>query len=1124
MRKIIITGIIKKTLQKGFLLLLLILAHLCLNAQINVDVTNKPLKDIIKTIESVSEYRFFYNESLNGIDLRKSLQVNNAPIEKTMSLLLENTDISYQLETENIVVLFAKNKPIQLQIKKISGLVSDSKGQPIIGATVVVKGTDARAITNIAGYFSVEATDQSQVSISSIGYKQFVLKVGAANNYKVTLEEDAEKLEEIVVVGYGTQKKINVTGAVSTADLKVLESRPITNLSEGLQGTIANLNITQTDGSLGRTSSFNIRGFTSINGGSPLILVNGAPMDIDLLNPVDFDQISVLKDAASAAIYGASGAYGVILISTKNGKNGKTPKVSFSTNYAVNSPTVPFNQLDAMERMRFLDYGSKRANGNYYYSELQRNAIIAHYNDPTQPESIIEPSTPLFYTYSANTNWAREILRDNYPMQQYNASISGGSDKFTYYTSASYLSQKGIAIHFDETYNRFNLMSNLSYDLTKWLNIGTKISINNSDKMYPPDNNYGGFPENALPFSIRANPILPIYNPDGTYASYGAIENMVNLHEAGGYRTRAVNDVWMTYTAKLTPVKNVIINIDYSAGTNLKNEMSYWREMALYDTKGNPAGYHTFTYPNSVQKMSYSNKHEVFNAYMDYDNNFGKHKVKAMIGFNQESNVNTYFLASKQSLIKDEIPFMSLASGEKIVADAATEVAIRGGFARLNYNYAERYLLEFNGRYDGSSKFPKNDRYVFFPSLSLGWRMDNEVFFKDLKQSINMLKFRISYGSLGNQYGTSKYPYLATYSSTNPNYVFSNQLSIATLAPGLVSPVLTWETVSQQNLGVDIGLFGNKLNVSFDVYQRATKNMLTKSETLPSLLGTAVPQSNAGDLRTTGFDLSIDWRQTIAAISYGIALQLSDNTSEITKFSNPQGLISDYYVGQKVGEIWGLETGGFFKTDAEAQSLDQTQISGRKRFAGDIYFNDLNGDGKITRGTQTLNDHGDMKVIGNNTPRYSFGIKPYISWKGFDFVAIIQGVAKRDTWLSTEYFLTGYIDEWVGVSKVVADYWTPENTDAYFPAPVFRVGTDVTAVQSHFLQNSAYIRLKQLTVGYIIPKTYTQKVKIEKMRFYFSANNLLTATKMLKVVDPEMISPAGYPVSSTVSFGLNIDF
>jgi TonB-linked SusC/RagA family outer membrane protein len=1124
MRAKIIKASCYKISQKGFLILVLMSIQSYLNAQITVDATNKTLKEIIKVIENTSEYRFFYNESLSGIDKIQSLQVKNASIEKTMSILLEGTEISYKRETENIVVLIPQNRSSLVDKKKIACLVTDSIGEPIVGATVIIKGSDVCAITNIDGFFSMEVPLQAQVNISSIGFKKKILKIGAANSYIVTLEEDVEKLEEIVVVGYGTQKKINVTGAVSTVDLKVLESRPITNLGEGLQGTIANLNITQTDGSLGRTSIFNVRGFTSINGGSPLILVNGVPMDIDMLNPNDFDQISVLKDAASSAIYGASGAYGVILISTKSGKKGKIPKVSLSANYAVNKPTVEFSQMDAMERMRFLDFGSNRANGNNYYSNLQRNAITAHYNNPTQPETFIDPASPLFYSYSANTNWAREILRDSYPMQQYNASISGGSDKFTYYNSVSYLSQKGIAKHFDETYKRFNLMSNLSYDLTNWLNIGTKISINNSDKMYPPDNNYGGFPENALPFSIRANPIMPIYNPDGTYASDGANENLVNMHKAGGYRTRTVNDVWMTYTAKITPIKNVVLNFDYSSGTNLKNEMSYWREMPLYDTKGNVAGYHTFTYPNSVQKMIYSIKNEVFNTYMEYENKLGKHKVKAILGFNQESTIKKYFMAGRQNLIKDESPYMSLASGEDIVADASTEIALRGGFARFNYNYAERYLMEFNGRYDGSSKFPKNDRFVFFPSLSLGWRVDNESFFSGLKQSVNMLKLRISYGSLGNQDVASNYPYLATYSSLQPYYIFGGQLPMAVSTPGLASPILTWETVAQQNIGIDIGLFGNKLNVTFDTYRRDTKNMLTKSETLPALLGTAVPQSNAGDLKTIGFDLSIDWKQTIDVVTYGVTLLLSDNTSEITKYSNPQGLLSDYYVGQKVGDIWGLETGGFFKTDADAQSLDQTQISGRKRFAGDIYFNDLNGDGKITRGTQTLNDHGDMKVIGNNTPRYSFGIKPYISWKGFDFVVIIQGVAKRDTWLATDYFLTGYVDEWMGISKVVTDYWTPENTDAYFPAPVFRVGTDVTAVQSHFLQNSAYIRLKQLTVGYTIPNNLTKKINIERLKLYFSGKNLWTATKMLKVVDPEMITPAGYPVSSTVSFGMNIDF
>jgi TonB-linked SusC/RagA family outer membrane protein len=1048
-------------------------------------------------------------------------------------LILFGTGENIFAGTDNLVI--TENSPVlkdqmfsiksdQSQQKQVSGRVTDTAGASIPGISVIVKGTTTGVLTDNFGKYTISVPANATLQFSFIGMKTQELAVGDKTSMNVVLAEETIEIEEVVAIGYGTQKKVNLTGAVSNVNSKVLESRPIVNLGDGLQGTIANLNITKTDGSPGKGATFNVRGFTSINGGSPLILVNGIPMDIDILNPNDIDQITVLKDAASAAIYGARAAYGVILITTKSGKKGNDPKISFSMNYAINKPTVEFDQMDSMERMNFLDFGSKRANGSNYYSVLQRNAIIAHYNDPSKPETFLDPASTSSWGYSANTNWAREILKDSYPMQQYNVSIAGGGEKFKYYTSASYLAQDGITRHFDEKYKRFNVMSNLSYDITKWFNVGTKISINNSNKTYPPNNNYNGYPENSLPFTARALPNVPVYNPDGTYAAYGALENLVNMQEAGGYRTREVNDIWMTYTAKLTPVRNMSFNLDYSTNANLKDEMSYWREMPLYDVNGNVSGYHTYTYPNSVQKMSYSNKRKVFNAYADYENKFGKHYLKAMIGFNQESALYKYFMAGRQGLIKDDVPYMSLASGEDNVDDSASEVAIRGGFARLNYNYADRYLLEFNGRYDGTSKFSKADRFAFFPSLSFGWRVDNEAFFAGLKHSVNMLKFRMSYGSLGNQDVTSNYPYISTYTSGQPYYALGGQLPLAVYTPGLVSPTLTWETVEQQDLGLDIALFDNKLSATFDIYRRDTKNMLTKSETLPAVLGTAVPQSNAGDLKTTGFDLTVDWKHKINAVSYGLTLMLSDYTAEITKFSNPQGLLSDYYVGQKVGDIWGLETGGFFKTDAEALALNQTQISGRKRFAGDIYFNDLNGDGKISRGTQTLSDHGDMKVIGNSSPRYSFGIKPYVSWKGFDLTVFIQGVAKRDTWLNTGYFLSGYVDEWTGINKKVTDYWTPENTDAYFPAPVFLVGTDVTAVQSHFLQNSAYIRLKQLTFGYEIPKDFSQRVKIERMRVYFSGNNLWTATKMLNVADPEMFNVAGYPISRTVSFGVNIDF
>jgi len=1008
----------------------------------------------------------------------------------------------------------------------VSGKVTDQKsGEPLIGVSVKLRETNVGVATDENGNYSLKSPKNGTLIITYVGYETSNVTVNNREIINISLASSSGSLEEVVVVGYGTQKKINLTGAVANVDSKVLESRPITNIGQGLQGTIANLNVTQSDGSLGKGASFNVRGNTSINGGSPLILVDGIPMDINLLNPNDIANVTVLKDAASAAIYGARAAYGVILVTTKSGKK-SSPLISLSSNYSINKPTIRFETMNVMERMAYMNEGNMRVNGTPYYQfdQYYEAAIIAHFNDPTKPDVFQHPNeSPTTYAFAANTDWPSLTLRNSYPQQQHTASISGGSDKFKYYTSFSYFNEEGIAKNFNERFNRYNFMTNLTYSLAKWIDIGTRISLNNSNKKYPPNDKSGNFNEDRNMFQVHQWPNWPVYLPDGHYASLGSVPNLVQMQKEGGYRTRDIGDSWLTGVIKLTPIKNMTFNLDYSYNIKNTDELDYRRQLPMYDRAG-LSGYYPYTNPSSVTRTSYTDRYYVFNAYTDYENTFNKHYFKIMVGLNQENTSNKWFQATREKLMVGTIPQMSLASGERYAADGDQEYAIRGAFSRINYSFDDRYLVEFNGRYDGTSKFAKKDRFAFFPSVSVGWRVDNEAFFKGLKSSINMLKLRGSYGNLGNQNVPGYYPYIATFTTGAANYLINGEAPMTAYAPGLVSPTLTWETVTQRNFGIDVSVLNNRLSGTFDVYRRDTKNMLTKSQTLPAVLAVAEPQANAADMKTTGFDLTIDWNHTINKVRYGVTFLLSDYTAEILRYSNPSGIISDYYVGQKIGSIWGLVTGGFFETDEKAAALDQKNISGRKRQAGDIWFEDLNGDGKITRGKQTLDDHGDMKIIGNNTPRYSFGFRPNVSWKGFDLDIFLQGVAKRDMWIAGNYFINAYNDEWSVQGKVITDYWTPTNPNAKYPRPLVTGGNDVTAVQTRFLQNAAYMRLKQLTLGYTIPVNLTQKWGIKRVKVYFSGNNLWETTKMVKITDPEQTSAMSYPLNRAVSFGLNVDF
>jgi len=1103
--------------------------------RVSVDLRDRTLLQFFRQVEAKTDFKFTYNDDLVDLKQKVTVEERDRTLYKVLEAVSRQVDLHFVQVNDNIHVKSAENKKeqaveiVQAVDVTVSGTVTDTNGQPIPGATVSLPGTTIGTATDIDGHYTLTVPEGSTLIFSFIGYESQSIAIGDKSVIDVVLNEDLTSLEEVVVVGFGTQKKENLTGAVSSVTSEVLESRPITNLGQGLQGQISNLNITQNTGTPGGGASFNIRGFTSINGGSPLILVNNVPMDINLINPNDIESISVLKDAASAAIYGARAAYGVILVTTKSGSISQKPTVSLSFNHSINTPVVKFKTMDALERMEYMNTANIARNGVPYYqfTELDQEKLLAHYNDPSQPAAFPDPQNPNVWRMSGNTDWPDILMRDSYPLQQYNASISGGNENFDYFTSLNYLYQEGIAKQFDEKYNRYNFLTNLNYKVTGWATIGARISMNNSDQIYPPNNSANHHPEGNAPFQWNQWSNWPVYFPDGNYASNGSVPNMVQFFREGGHRTREINDTWLTGTVVLTPFKNMTFNLDYS--TNVKNteEEEYWKRLPMYYVDGSISGYFPYTNPSQVTKRHFKNQYYVLNAFADYANAIKNHDFKIMVGFNQENLESRHFNAKRENLAVETIPFMNLAFGERYVGDGASEYAIRGVFSRINYSYADRYLVEFNGRYDGTSKFPKEDRFAFFPSVSLGWRLDNEPFLSSLDNIFDLLKLRASYGNLGNQNVPGNYPYIATFSAVTVDYMLDGNRPLSVYAPGLVSPTLTWETVTQQNLGIDFTLFENRLDATFDIYRRDTKNMLTRSQTLPAVLAENEPRENAADLRTSGWDLTVGWRQRSNRLNWGLKLILSDYTTEITRFSNPVGLISDYYVGQNIGEIWGYVTKGIAQTDDEAKALDHRNLVAFERKAGDLLFEDLDGDGRITPGNGTLENPGDRKIIGNNTPRYSFGFKSDFVWKNFDFDLFFQGVAKRDLWLNSNFWIGGYNNEWNAQNKVLTDWWSPDNRDAYFPRPVITGGTDVTAVQTRFLQNAAYLRLKQLTLGYTLPMDLTQKIKIDRIRIYFSGNNLWEVTGIYKykhVADPEMTGTQFYPINRSFSLGANINF
>lgn len=1021
-----------------------------------------------------------------------------------------------------------------------NGVVTDTTGETVIGASVVVKGTTNGTITGLDGDFSLSGvTKGSILVVSFVGYQNTEVKWNG-QPLTIVLKEDTKVLDEVVVVGYGTQKKANLSGAVAAVDGKVLQDRPITNIGQGLQGVVPNLNITMNNGGApGATSSFNIRGNTSLNGGSPLVLVDNVQMDANLVNPDDIESISVLKDAASASIYGARAAYGVILITTKKGKKSDKPTVSLSATGYWQSPALTFHNVNSMQYLTMMDeaYQNDGGSGHYFKSQVYQYAedyFNGKYDSPVFFDTAYDTYK---YGYCGNTDWWDELYKTSFS-QIYTANISGGNDRTTYYASVSMNDQGGILKAGDDKYNKYNANVNISSNITKWLNVSAKIAHTYTDELHPTGGTtamnstaYSGLSSYSGMMKGDLSPLMPVKHPDGHYAGQGSYTNPVAIMEQGGNAQYKQNDLWMTGAVKITPIKGLVINADYTWNFYGKSSNQHVQNFYDYTAVPGTENYYPWTNPSSVTVTNNDDYYNAFNAFAEYTFSLKeKHNFKVMVGYNQENKHKKYHYAGRKNLIDSSNPSLNLAYGDMAMNGSETHWSVNGFFARINYDYKGKYLLELNGRYDGSSKFPHGDRYAFFPSASVAWRVSEEKFWEPIRGWFDNFKLRASYGSLGNQaldesrYGN--FPYLATYGiNTKYGALLNGTRPVAVSVPGLVSASFTWETVNQIDFGFDASFFGGRLNTSFDWYRRNTKDMLTAGQALPAVLGTSVPQENAADMKTVGWEVSLEWNDRLSnGFGYHIKGVLSDYQASITKFSNPTKLLGTHYVGEKLNEIWGYVSNGLFQGDEDAKAADQSYLSGGSWGAGDVKYEDLNNDGKIDIGKNTLDDSGDRKIIGNSTPRYSYGITAGFDYKGFDFEMFWQGIGKRDYWLGGSQFW-GFTDEWCTPLTSSLDYWTEDNRDAYFPRlHHYGVNGGNHQVSTRYLQNAAYLRLKNVVLGYTIPRSITEKVKISRLRVFVQGENLLTFTPLIDSYDPETLNNMTYPINKKISVGLNLTF
>ncbi len=1045
------------------------------------------------------------------------------------------------------VLLFAQSVTIE-------GVLKDAQG-PIPAASIAVKGTTNGTRSDVNGAYSLKADANATLVISIVGYKTRTVSVadykpntGSVYRIDLSLESDLNSLNDVVVVGFGKQKRVNLTGAVSTVTAKDLANRPVQNVTQALQGLIPGLNITQSNGSLESSPSINIRGTGSIGGNTntdPLILIDNMAGDLNSLNPQDVESISVLKDASASSIYGSRAAFGVILITTKRGKLGNI-QVNYNNSFRITTPVVRPEMLDSYSFALYFNDANING-GSTAFFDADRLKRIKDYQDGKITASIIpNPSNKNFwadgYAYgNDNVDWYKAIYKDHSFAQEHNMSITGGNEKTSYYISGNYLTQAGLMRYNPDGYNRYGVTAKINNKISQYLDLNYSMRFSREELKRPSFMTDGLYNDLAR----QGWPVLPLKDPNGYL--FSSPSPALGLDQGGQDRT---TKDWNYHQLQLVlqPIKGwrTTAEVNY----RIRNDFRHYDVQQLYnhDVAGN-----AYVYSNSSSVYEYAFKENYFNAniYSEYSKSIQKNNFKILLGYQTEMTKYRDLSGSRQGVIIAAQPVLNLTSGldanGKVVAPSLNgqyqQWATAGFFGRLNYDYDGKYLLEANLRTDASSRFRSDKRWGVFPSVSAGWNIAREDFFQGLNKTVNTFKFRGSYGSLGNQNTRDWYPTYLTipYGAANGSWLVGGQQPSTAGAPSLISTTLTWETVKTYDAGLDFGFFNNRLTGSFDYFIRKTLDMLGPAQLLPATLGVTPPATNNTDLKSAGYELEIGWNDRLKnGLGYNVKLLFSDNQVTVTRYPNPAGNLNNYRVGQKLGEIWGYTTVGIAKTQAEMDAHLATlsngqSIVGAQWGAGDIMYADYNKDGKFDNGSSTEANPGDRHIIGNSTARYRVGFDVGADYKGFDFRAFFQGVLKRD-YFTDSYLFWGATDViwWSSGLKQHLDYFRNDpssplgvNTDSYYARPTF--GTKKNQqVQTRYVQNAAYLRLKNIQLGYTIPNMLTKRIGLSKLRVFASGENLVTWTKLAKMFDPEMLDynwvGNPYPLSKVVSFGLSATF
>lgn len=1037
---------------------------------------------------------------------------------------------------------------------QITGVVKDTNGEPMIGVTVMVKGTGTGTITDIDGKYSVSVPgNKSVLTFSFVGYTTKEVTVGNQKSINVTLSEDSKMIDEVVVIGFQSQKKGNLTASVASVGAEALENRPVANIGQALQGMVPGLNISIEGGDPNKVPSLNIRGATTfrqrgtsnddknkfdVKSGSPLILLDGVEItaeDLNQLNPNDIDNMSFLKDASAAAIYGTRATFGVILVTTKGGNYNQKAKIDYSYNLAFDQPYELPDILDSYYIYKALRDKEVWTGTIAEYSQHDRDMLdhmMAYMKDPVNNKPYFMEGDAIQWV--GNTNPYKELVKSWTPTQKHNLSISGGGDRISYYISLGMQDQKGMYEIKTDRLKRYNAMLSINAKVTKRFNVAAKASYNVFDYEGPTQQTDGmnlwSYAKSYYPENFIYQPVLT--GPDDFLPNHPT-ENPVSYLYAGGRNISSRRKTILSISPEFTIIPKILkIKADLSvAPTTYQKEKTHPKQARVNNSW--TALETRWATENTGEVTRSTTDRYAINVYADYNQTFKeKHNVSVLLGLNQEEESYAGSTLYLKNMLDPYIlnPELVQDVTANTSANSHHEIASRALFGRIMYNYMSRYLIELDARYDGSSKFPKDSRFQFFPTVSLGWRVSEEKFMEWSKDWLDNFKIRASWGRLGSQ-PDSEYPYQSVFSTSEGYFLFDGtRYPTGINTPSLINPNLTWEKSTTKNLGFDFTFLQSRLTFTADIFERKVTDILIPGgKDYPALIGDDdLPFENAGILKTTGFELQAKWSDKLAnGFRYSVGVALSDDKAKVVSYpSNPTNKIGDgvLYKGYTVGDIWGYVTGGILQegdfdgVGANGKPLYHgPYFKGGQAYPGYIWYQDLDHDGVITTGLNTVDDPGDRKVIGNNAPRYRYNITANFQYKGFDLDLMFQGVGKRDYWLSST---SSYWGNGAGSWEVYNNSWTPERTDAKFP--MYGSGTG-SYPQTGYLLDASYIKLKQVILGYTFPRALINKIGLEKLRLNLAAYNLFTISDMPKYYDADYLSDA-YPPKRTFSVGIQVGF